>query len=727
MRDCKKYIGVLLMGMALFACSQEEKIDTDATTGFRITLTDDVQVEARKAPSELEKIAAEKFQLKIVNQATGNTLYDGAYKSGTIPASAATYTVTAMGGTNADLAYDTPYYEGKVADVVVENNQTKTVAVPCKVANALCTVIIKDEDKAKFDDLYSSYYVEVKVGNYSLQLPNGEQSAYYKAGTRPTFTFKGTIKEGGKNVEQVLTSEQFTDAVFAAGAHCKLTLGYQAAASGLLPAINKVEVERVTISHTLPLAWLPKPVVNGFNADKANTLTYVETEDALPAVLSFSGSSAIQDVEFTVDFTGENLSNLNGTYTLSDMKEEDKAKFAAAGVELPTLAASSKTGKFDFTAMTARLQTNAGEEVTNSIQLRVKANDKWSSETPAMYTIRTVRPEFSVAVQPGNVWTKEFTVDEITVTKGNAAKIKDDLVYQYSADNGTTWTTCNDSRRQGFTEVPTDKHYQVRALYRGAISSETVEAELENPTQLPNSDMEDWYIETKKKSGSWPFKDKTYYTFHPYAEGEASSSWWDTNNDKAQGGTYAMGIWYEGCFASCVSYTEDVHGGTKAALIYLSGCGDGYANTSGSYFGGAMVGSLFIGSYSSGIVQGHSFSSRPSSLSFWYKYKPYNEDAFKVVVSLKNGDEEIATGVYEPTQSSVEDNAYQRATVEFNYSTTNSKATTICVQFLASNKEELSGNDFAWGTTIDYPTIGDWTVHMGSVLKIDDLSLIYDK
>ena len=140
-----------------------------------------------------------------------------------------------------------------------------------------------------------------------------------------------------------------------------------------------------------------------------------------------------------------------------------------------------------------------------------------------------------------------------------------------------------------------------------------------------------------------------------------------------------------------------------------------------------MVGSLFIGSYNSGIVQGHSFNSRPTSMSFWYKYKPYNSDAFKVVVSLKNGDKEIATGTYEPTAYSEEDSEYAYATVDFNYLEPYEKATTICVQFLASNKTSLSGNDFAWGTTITYPVIGDWTVHMGSVLKIDDISLIFDK
>ena len=74
-----------------------------------------------------------------------------------------------------------------------------------------------------------------------------------------------------------------------------------------------------------------------------------------------------------------------------------------------------------------------------------------------------------------------------------------------------------------------------------------------------------------------------------------------------------------------------------------------------------------------------------------------------------------------------EDASYQQATVDLTWLDESKKATMICVQFLASNKTTLSGSDFAWGTTINYPTIGNWTVHMGSVLKIDDLSLNYTK
>lgn len=248
----------------------------------------------------------------------------------------------------------------------------------------------------------------------------------------------------------------------------------------------------------------------------------------------------------------------------------------------------------------------------------------------------------------------------------------------------------------------------------------------ESAAQVANADMESWYIESKVKKADFIGSDKTYYTFHPYSSGE-TDIWWATNNDKAQGGTYALGIWYEGCFASCASYTTDVHGGSKAALIYVSGCGDSYANTASTYVGGAMVGSMWIGNFDNKTIsQGHSFSSRPSSLSFWYKYAPYNSDAFKVVASLKSGDETIATGTYEPTAYSTADASYKQAVVNFNYTVTDKKATAICIQFLASNRTNVDSADyFATGTTITYPEIGNWTVHMGSVLKFDDLVLNY--
>lgn len=70
----------------------------------------------------------------------------------------------------------------------------------------------------------------------------------------------------------------------------------------------------------------------------------------------------------------------------------------------------------------------------------------------------THKPEFSVSVLPGNVWTKEFTAEDCTVTegKGDATAINADLIYQYSADNGRTWNAFNDNTnaRQAFISTP---------------------------------------------------------------------------------------------------------------------------------------------------------------------------------------------------------------------------------------------------------------------------------
>ncbi len=707
--------------LCLSSCNSDE-VATHGR-GFRVSLSDEVSVTSRSTPAELGKPIADNFHLLITRQDKDLTLYDGAYTNNLIEAPVGSYRLKASFGTDALLGVDSPYYEGTV-DTELSADEEHTVTIPCSVANALISAKYTNPDK--FQGMYSDYGIKVEVNDQYVRLSGTEaKSAYFRAGSQVKVSFYATLKDDGREVSTTLESADFPTTIQAAD-HIILSLTAQAVTSGTILTVDKVEVKKETVTETVPLEWLPKPKVSGFEGG-ATSLTYTETEDISSAAIHYTASQPMQDVEFTLDFQDAQYTSLNKTYTLSTLSDEDRTALTDAGIVVPVLDSTSTEGKLDLTALAATLQTNAGAEVVNHVTLRVKANNRWSSESGQEYTIRTIRPEFTVSVRDVNCWSKEFTAEEISVTSGNAEKIKENLAYQYSSDGGSTWQTCSNNRQQVFSSIPSNKSYKVRACYRNCIYSNTADATLETPTQLPNSDMESWYIEKKTKSGTWPFKDKTYYTFHPYANGTASSSWWDTNNDLAQGGTYALGIWYEGCFASCVSYTEDAHGGSKAALMYLSGCGSGYANTSGTYVGGAMVGSLFIGSYNSGIVQGHTFASRPTSLSFWYKYKPYNSDAFKVVVSLKNGNEEIATGTYEPAASSQEDNSYGQAVVNFTYSTTEKKATTICVQFLASNKTSLSESDFEKGTTINYPTIGNWTVHMGSVLKIDDLSLNYTK
>lgn len=719
-----------LFSLFFLASCQEETL-MDKTAGFQITLSDKVTVTTKSTPAELGEPTTDKFKLKIVNEATNNAAYDGAYKSGTIPAAAGTYTVTATFGENPVLALDDPYYKGDTTGVKVEEGQTTSITLNCKVANALASVVFPDA--TEMVKIYKSYWVKVAVENYSVKLePNSTKSAYFQAGKEVAFYFEGEKLNGEKGSAKLVNENLPT--TFKAADHYKLTLAFN---DDLSLDISKVEANSVTITETIPMEWLPAPKVEAEGFDENQKLIFYETEEPVSKI-HINSAIGLEQLQFNVNFGDPNYSSLNGDYDLSTMTSEQKQAFENAEIVIPQLA-EAEACTFDFTEFAKKLtanQDNNVKSVDNIITLTsVTANGRsLTAEELKAYTISIKKkPVFTVSVDGGNVWSKEFTANPVNVMEGDADIANDaEMTYQYSSDNGLTWNDCNDNinRRQKFDTHPDKRTLKVRAKFRN-FTSETVDIELEEPMQLPNSGMEDWYIETKKKESDFdlikPNSPKTYYTFHPYANGTANFSWWDTNNDKAQGGTYALGIWYEGCFASCVSYTEDAHGGSKAALMYLSGCGDGEANTSETYVGGAMVGSLFIGSYNNGIVQGHDFGVRPTSLTFWYKYKPYNSDAFKVVVSLKNGDKEIATGTYEPTAYSSEDGEYKQASVNFNYSVENEKATTICVQFLASNKTELSRNDFNMGTTITYPVVGNWTVHMGSILKIDDISLVYDK
>ncbi len=731
-----KYIYTAIMGLLLAACQAEQWEGMEG--GFRIALEEDVNVTTKSTPAELGEPTADLFSLKIVKESTGNTLYDGKYTPGTIPASAGQYTITATCGENPVLALDAPYYKGEETGVVLAANETKSVALTCKVANALASVTFNEPER--FESNFSYYAVTVKVGNYSASLTGSDtRSAYYQAGSMPEFRFVGVLRDNGQEVSTELTNGMLTDAAnFAAGKHCKLNVSLEKTPSGVVLTVEKVEVENVTISETIPLEWLPKPKLEATGFDASNTLSFAETETK-EAAIGLNLSSGLQDLKLTFDFGDERLTAYNKEYVLSTLSEEDKKDIEETlGITLPAI--GSTTASVDLSALLAKLQTNAGATTINTLTVDAKANNRWSSddtEANRKYTLTCNKPEFTVSVESANCWSREFTVDEITVTAGNAETLKSNLAYQYY--NGTDWVECATregvkGRTQQFADSAkyiTKKEYQVRALYRGAIASDEAEAKLETPTQLPNSGMEDWSY-TSSKTGS--ITGYTYYTFFPYPE-KSTDIWWNTNNERSQDGVKAGYLSYIGCFSPCVSYTETTKkSGTRSALIYTSGHGGGYASTSSTlYEEGAFAGSLFIGKYSwsdktETITPGHAFAVRPTKLKFHYKYIPKNSDSFKAYIELRNSGETdpIATGTFIPQAISSE-TGWMEAEISLKYVEQPKEATSIYVQFLSTTKTSFTEDDFDKNQSITFPVMGVWNAHIGSKLYIDDISLIYDK
>ena len=732
---------LLLVGFA--ACQQETLVEA-TKGGFKVSLVDEqVMVETKATSSLLESPLVENFNLRIERNGSDQPLYNGKITNDLIPAPVGVYTLTASYGENPVLGLDAPYYEGK-SEVTIESNKTTPVEIPCKVANALVSVDWANE--AKIQKIFPGCKVIVAVGNVSVAIgsENKASRVYFRPNSNLSFTFEWTVN--GETKSQVLKSDKLP-AVSEAGKHYIIKLDVS---DDLTLQITKVASRSETITATIPMEWLPKPKVNGFNDQQGLTeLVYTETSDAIPAAINFTAASVIQDVEFTLNFADENLTSLNKKYILSTLSAEDRSALVTAGIELPTLIGSNKSGSINFTNMTAKLLTNAGAEVVNEIKVRVKANNRWNVEESAApsYKITTVKPEFSVSVKPGNIWTREFTVDPITVQKGDLKNLISSLVYQYSSDKNQ-WINIDSEhlRVAGLDASQTFRSFYVRAIYRNSIISNNIVMVRTYPQiKLENGDMEKWSEEERgfyfeAAGGKDSPKLRTYY---PYSGG---NQFWCTNNDFTTRWRDSDKAWRSTVYRynsfPAVSYTPDSYSGNKAAELRNTAAGRGNKSAKHSdYDFNNVPGELFIGnkievimngppafpSDSYKTVDGMPFCARPKALRFYYKYIPFKEDSWKVDIKLQNTSGIIIAEGWD-SRGEFKD-IYDCIDIPLKYveNIEDNVPSKIMIHFYSSSKQgkTLPYENKIVTTWFNNQSRTDETLS-GSVFTIDDISLVYD-
>lgn len=733
---------LLLCGMWLGGCQQEDDFRSSAQTGFQITLTDEGnQAYSRTAPTELEKPVASMFRLRVVDASTNKVAYSGKCAESVL-VKEGTYNLTATYGDNPVIALDAPYYVGTLENQQVVTGQMTSASITCSVANALLSVNYNEESLKK---AYEDYSVTVFVGDQSVEIDStGAESAYFKAGFSVKLVFHGHLAGTGKEVSYDIPEPEGSPfSNIPAKTHVKITLGTDGTtSSGVGISVEKVEVSKVSVTETLPLEFLPKPKLE--SADFVNNeLSFAETEKE-SAVINLKLSSPLQDIKLKFNSTDAKFAELEADkeYLLSNA--DDSAAVASLGITLPEIGAT--TGSLDFTSLIPQLMTDAGTTVSSTIEVDVKANNRWASEDQAanrVYTLKCNKPEFSIAVDERNCWSREFTIDEVNVTSGDPEAIKANLVYQYY--DGANWIDCTTrenvkGRIQQFAQRAEDisnKVYKVRALYRGVIASAEAEATLETPVQLPNSGMEEWHY-----SGAFSHNVRSYY---PYAEN--GEHFWATNNDyttRYRQGTF--GYPYN-CFPA-VSYVPGR--GEEGWAAELRNTASGAGNTVDSWVTDDFVdnrnrvaGILFVGDFScsTGVsatnysytkADGKPFDVRPSSLKFWYKYLPYNSDTWQVKIQLLDESKNpLVEQIFQSNISIV--NEYNEVEVKLDYKEGQyyNKCKYIYIIF-QSTINEGENMPFEWYKPEyilwkDNEQVKYKEPHVGSVLTIDDISLVYDK
>lgn len=746
---------LLILCVWLGGCQSDEDLRTSDNTGFLVTLADELdQAYTRATPKELGKPIKEQFKLLVVDTATGKEAYSGQC-SESVLVKAGLYNLTATFGDNPVIALDAPYYEGKLEGQEVKTGEMTSVEIPCSVANALLSVSFNHESLKK---AFENYYVTVSVNDQAVEIDStGGKSAYFRANSSVKLVFHGYLSGTGQEMTYDIPEEdKFQNVV--ARTHVKVTLGLNSEdlSSGVGISVEKLDTEIVSVTSTIPVEYMPKPKLEaeGFSN---NELTFAETEKKAASV-HLKLASPLQELKMRFHFEDAQFASLNDQdYLLS----KDKAALEnALGITLPDVNATDAT--IDFSNLIAKMQTNAGATTRNVIELDAQANNRWSSESMDIeeqnsqnkaFTLICNKPEFSVVVEDKNCWSREFTINEVNVTAGDAETIKKNLVYQYF--DGSAWKECSTresvkGRTQQFiqrAEEISSKVYKVRALYRGVIASAEAEATLETPEQLPNSGMEEWNTENYSKS---------FYCFYPWMDkGECH---WDTNNLYTTRHRHNSSDWvkvnYNGFHA--VSYV--LGRGNIGLAAELRSTANGRGNTRAElpeWMGGVkhsekdqnkVAGELFLGDCKVNItgndIDGNDsyereksalFSNRPTALKFWYKYVPYNLDAWSVHIELLDESKKVI--VQKDFTSSEAKGDWTEAIVtwneDYNESVIYAKCKYIYVIF-SSTINAGANMPYREITQTFYIDNGNNSLtfspaYVGSVLTIDDISLVYDK
>lgn len=433
------------------------------------------------------------------------------------------------------------------------------------------------------------------------------------------------------------------------------------------------------------------------------------TVNAEPADISINGQQVLaagaDRVTLSVGYNGSDINNVRFSYKARSGEWKDAEIISATP-------ASRATANYNVTLKVEATYSNV------EVKARVGA-------TEAAYTAERQTPDFTAVAPENDVFAKHAVVRLSSINDEVAADLASSARWAVSTDNGNSWTNVSatvsgtSARLEGLTPGTA---YRVRATVsdKQATAALTTEAAL----PVPNSGMETWY----EKSGQ-----SNWSVF--YAGASESDAVWGTNNPM----TTSQGDNKVNQRISGTLETSDAASGSKAALLQTAGWGSG--NTTVITVFGANAskikyidpGLLHLGSNRSsrngnseqaGIIStedldcGISFASRPSSLTFKYKYLNKNsEDKGYAEIWVKDASGNIlASGnlLLEPASS------YQDKTIQLNYKAGAAKGAKLYIKFLSTYDKKFLVKSL---DNISFPSTGSKLI--GSQLYIDDITLNY--
>ena len=745
------------------ACAEKPfEVEQPQETGtLSIQIEPEIRVDnATKAVSGSPDVNEFKVEIyKYANQGLLR-LYRDSYENTvgkTISLNAADYMVHARHGDSLGVGFNAIYYAAQ-ANLTVQPHTNEVVRLEAKMANAKVAVVYGDDLKYDWPEYYAKVKCTTKGGRKrSLQFSQNETRAGYMPAGQ--FVVELYIKVGEDwmyyhTPEMAVQPNDFiTFNVDTEKADGSVTLS--------ATIDNGVEVVEKNVE--VSSGWLPKdaPVINtvdNVGNDFSNkTYSLIEAANSnlsgLKANIVAPGLINHCYLEVTSDYL--RAQGVPEEVDLAaDLDPSVEEVLKAVGLKWMTKS-GQRLGYVDFTGIANWIEQQVCDpsnlfSATFSLRVEDQRQAMGEAQTEPI-TFEQGNPEFELYDIPTyNCWAKRIDNVSTYITSGNPDALS--VEYKKASAGDDAWAMCvagagseTNVMIYDVAGLEPSTEYMFRARYNGNPLTQVVKtATTEAALQIDNSDFETWatekyayqYYEKSWLSGSW--KNATRNWFLPFSSG---SKWWDVNSAVTMPKKQATPEYQTYKVFPCVSYSTDTPSGNgksaQVACIYVcnyatsSTLGDDLLGGAGSLIYGVSVwsikaaGEIFIGSADESgnhLTEGHEFSSRPNKIRFQYKYVPYGDETFQVTAWIKGtSGEKIAVAETKSGSSSSDWASYD---LNFNYTKLNEKAAQIYVMFRASSKANPEIG-IKTGSSIEMAGTSEGC-HMGSLLKVDNLELIYE-
>ena len=701
----KNFIILLLFLLPFFAGCEKGNDISEQEEGILVSLHDvSLSInDSRATPAEIGKPVADYFNIRITNKKTNQQVYDGKYTDRLIKTSVGSYSVEAFYGDNPELAFDAPYYYGST-ETEVRTDEISSAVLNCTVGNSLVSVNFVNKDI--FDQIYSSYGLKVSVGASSMTIDSqkSDKSVYFKANSNVSLSFVGVLKNTSEDISYSLDESVKDIFPLQAAKHAIINLR----ASNVGISIEKLEVNDVSVNETIPLEWLPKPKMTseGFSN---NAISFAETEKK-EVTVNLNLSSPLQELKFKINSADPRFSGLEDREYLMSNVEDKIAIETALGITLPEIGTTE--ANINFSPLIPQLLTDNGTTVESRIEIDAKANDRWISEgetdaSGRTFTFTCNKPIFNVSVYPGNIWTKEFTINPLlteNVESGDYEILKKNMKYQFSVDGNSDWTDLGDDLRK--IDLDPGTTYYVRGVYREAVVGKTLEITTYPQIYLKNSNLENYSIVKGEDGNKW----------NGYG---AQFEWdnWATLNELTTPNCPITSYSYN--TRSGTRPVSDVRpGSSDNTAVWIITVGYGYGGTNSSPKN-ITPSELFLGVYN---TKGIEFKSRPTGVKFWYKYYPYLNDNSDIYIQVYSGENIIGSACLNQTNK-IDTYTEYLMNIKYNDEYLNLEPDRLSLVFKSGFNNEVESRESGGLTSSNTAN----PKFRGSELYIDDISLVYDK